>query len=103
MQIYRDCGLDIEVADNAIEAGIYRTWQLMSTGKLKVFRSLGNWLQEFRLYQRDTDGKIVKQQDHLMDAMRYLLMSGRWRTKPAEKPEQKLIYTFGQQSQRWMH
>ena len=26
----------------------------MSSEKLKVFRSLGNWLREFRLYQRDT-------------------------------------------------
>jgi hypothetical protein len=32
-------------------------WQLMSSEKLKVFRLLGNWLSEFRLYQRDKDGK----------------------------------------------
>jgi hypothetical protein len=77
ISIYQQCGLKLETAVNAVEAGIYQTWQLMSAGKLKVFRSLGNWLSEFRLYQRDRDGKILKQNDHLMDATRYLVMSGR--------------------------
>jgi hypothetical protein len=35
-----------------VEAGIRAVWQLMSSGKQNVFRSLGNWLSEFRLYQR---------------------------------------------------
>jgi len=72
---------------------------------MKLFRSLGNWLREFRLYQRDNDGRILKQDDHLMDATRYFVMSGRerMRTKPAEKPEEKLVYTFpDQQGQTWM-
>ena len=70
IQVYRECGLNLEPAINAVETGIYAVWQLMSGGKLKVFRSLGNWLSEFRLYQRDQEGRIVKQLDHLMDAMR---------------------------------
>jgi hypothetical protein len=32
-----------------------------------------------RLYRRDEKGKIVKERDHLMDAKRYLLMSGMMR------------------------
>ena len=48
----------------------------MSFGKLKVFKSLGNWLQEFRLYRRDDKGRVVKDNDHLMDATRYLVVSG---------------------------
>ena len=79
IEIYRQCGLNLEPAINVVETGIYAVWQLMSSGKLKVFRSLGNWLSEFRLYQRDQDGKIAKQNDHLMDATRYLIMSGRER------------------------
>ena len=43
---------------------------------MKVFSSLKNWLDEFRLYHRDENGKIVKTRDHLMDATRYLVMSG---------------------------
>ena len=77
----------------------------MTSGKLKVFRSLGNWLSEFRLYQRDQDGKIVKQNDHLMDATRYLIMSGR---EPDEdqaqrKQEPEYVYQhFSETGQRWM-
>jgi hypothetical protein len=90
IQIYRECGLHLEEADNAVESGIYQVWQLMSSGKLKVFRSLGNWLSEFRLYQRDRDGKIVTQNDHLMDATRYLIMSGRDRMKAKPKAEAQI-------------
>ncbi len=105
INIYRECGLHLEDADNSVEAGLYQVWQLMSAGKLKVFRSLGNWLSEFRLYQRDKDGKIVKQNDHLMDATRYLIMSGRDRMKakpPTPTPE--LVYSNfpGQNSTNWM-
>ncbi len=77
----------------------------MSSGKLKVFRSLGNWLSEFRLYQRDRDGKIVKQNDHLMDATRYLIMSGRdrMRTKPPAEKIPHYTYDFAKHmSQSWM-
>lgn len=86
LQMYKDLGLDLEMANNAVEAGIYDVWMRLSTGRLKVFRSMGNWLQEFRLYRRDEKGKIVKANDHLMDATRYLLMSGldRAKTKPAK-------------------
>ena len=38
--------------------------------------SLQNWLSEFRIYRRDEKGRIVKQSDHLMDATRYLILSG---------------------------
>jgi hypothetical protein len=44
--------------------------------RLFVFNSLQNWLSEFRIYRRDEKGKIVKQNDHLMDATRYLIVSG---------------------------
>jgi hypothetical protein len=65
---YKEMGLDLEPASNTVESGIQEVWQLLSALKLRVFRSLGNWITEFRLYQRDTDGRIVKQHDHLMDA-----------------------------------
>jgi hypothetical protein len=41
--------------------------------------SLTNWFREFRKYHRDDQGsgKIVKRDDYLMDATRYLIISGR--------------------------
>jgi Terminase RNaseH-like domain len=84
IQIYPRQGLMLSPAVNAVEAGLYAVWQMMSAGKLKVFASLGNYRQEFRLYARDIDGKVIKVNDHLMDAKRYLVMSGlaRMQTKP---------------------
>jgi hypothetical protein len=76
MENYIDLGLDLTAADNSVEAGIYRVWQRLSTGRLKVCENLVNWLSEFRVYRRDENGKIVKENDHLMDDTRYLEMSG---------------------------
>ena len=73
---YRNLGLHIEPALNAIDAGIQTMWTLMVTGRLRVHAHLFNWLAEFRKYHRDTNGKIVKENDHLMDATRYLVFSG---------------------------
>lgn len=73
---YKGLGLDLTIAKNGVETGLYEVWQRMSFGKLKVFKSLGNWLQEFRLYRRDDKGRVVKDNDHLMDATRYLVVSG---------------------------
>lgn len=76
LQEYLDCGLNLTVAINAVEAGIYKVWTRMNTGRLKVFRSLSPWFNEFRIYRRDQNGKIIKENDHLMDCTRYLVMSG---------------------------
>lgn len=74
---YSDQGLNLSFANNAREAGIYAVWQAILAGKLKVFTSLAAWWSEFRKYRRDEEGRIVKAEDHLMDATRYLWMSGR--------------------------
>ena len=37
-------------------------------GQIKVFRNWANLLAEYRLYRRDRKGRVVKQNDHLMDA-----------------------------------
>jgi hypothetical protein len=81
IQNYRDQGLDIEAADNSVEAGIDIVWMRMVSGRLKVFHHLHNWLNEFRKYRRDDKGRIVKADDHLMDATRYNLVSGLDRAK----------------------
>lgn len=104
LEQYKSMGLDVEAAINAVESGIYAVWQLLSAGKLKVFKSLGNWLSEFRLYQRDQDGRIVKQDDHLMDATRYLIMSGRDRMRqgPVQQQPKRDSYYPGERDLGWM-
>lgn len=75
-QNYLDLGLDITKAVNAVTAGIDATFERLSTGRMKVFSTLEHWRGEYRLYRRDEKGNIVKQDDHLMDATRYFVMSG---------------------------
>lgn len=89
IKVYQELGLDVEPADNSVEAGIFKVWQRLSTGRLKVFRTLANWLFEFRLYRRDEKGKIVKENDHLMDDTRYLIMSAMARAITAFDAEEK--------------
>lgn len=72
---YRELGLTLTNADKAVEAGILEMHQRLSSGRLRVFSTMANWFDEFRIYHRDEKGKIVKQHDHLMDATRYLVMS----------------------------
>lgn len=73
---YIDLGLNISNADNGVESGIYDVWERLSTGRLKVFASCRNWIDEYRIYRRDDKGRIVKERDHLMDATRYLTKTG---------------------------
>jgi len=73
---YVNLGLKLSYAVNAVEAGLLNVWQRLSTGKLKVFNSLRNFLAEYRIYRRDEKGNIVKENDHLMDDCRYLCMTG---------------------------
>ena len=69
-------GLLLTTAENRVEAGLFDVWERLSTGRLKVFRTLQSWLGEYRLYRRDEKGAIVKKDDHLMDATRYFIVSG---------------------------
>lgn len=77
LQMYRDLGLDLVAADNSVWTGLQSMLDAMVAGQLKVFATCPQWLAEFRLYRRDAKGQVVKQMDHLIDASRYLWMSGR--------------------------
>jgi hypothetical protein len=76
LSLYQDLGLNLSTANNSREAGIYQVWLRLSTGRLRVFSNLEDWFSEFRIYRRDEKGQVVKDFDHLMDATRYLIMSG---------------------------
>lgn len=80
---YRDKGVNM-LADratwpeedgggNSVEAGVTEMLDRMMTGRWKVFRTCGTWMEEKRLYHRK-DGKIVKLRDDVLSASRYALM-----------------------------
>lgn len=78
MQLYIEEGLKVSPAKNAVEAGLFCLYERMTTGRLKVFKTCTAFLYEYRLYRRDEKGKIVKENDHLMDAARYVCFTGVW-------------------------
>lgn len=88
IEVYEGLGLHLDVADNAVSAGIYAVTQRLVSGRLKVFSNLSEWWAEYRLYRR-VKGKIVKEKDHAMDGTRYLEMSGLAvaTTAPAPPPD----------------
>lgn len=73
---YRNLGLRLSKAQNSVESGLQEVWSRLLTSRLKVFSTLVNFSKEYRLYKRDENGKVVKIDDHLMDATRYLVVSG---------------------------
>lgn len=57
----------------SVEAGLMDMLTRMEMGKLKVFNTLLDWFEEFRLFHRK-DGKVVKEGDDLLAATRYGIM-----------------------------
>jgi hypothetical protein len=69
IEIYRGLGLSLTSADNTLqgpEGGIHAVWERLSTGRLKIFKTCQNTLNEYRYYRRDEKGKIVKANDHCL-------------------------------------
>jgi hypothetical protein len=57
----------------SVEAGLMDMLDRMQSGRFKVFSTLTDWFEEFRLYHRK-DGQVVKLRDDLMAATRYGVM-----------------------------
>lgn len=76
LQLYIDLGLKVVPADNGVESGLFEVWERLSTGRLKIFKTCVNTLAEYRLYRRDDKGRVVKERDHAMDSLRYLVKTG---------------------------
>ena len=102
LEIYRQHGLNLALANKAVEAGIQKVWELLSAGRLKVFESCGLWFEEFRLYRRDEKGRIVKQNDHLMDCTRYLIRGRDCMTTQRPRHEPDFPFDDNTSPQAWM-
>jgi hypothetical protein len=71
--MYRDFGLKLQAIDNPLESGVLNLWQRMHSGRLKVFASLSEYLDERRLYRRGERDQIAREHDHLQDSARCLV------------------------------
>lgn len=92
MQDYKDLGLRLVPAVNNVDAGISNLWQRMTTGNIKFFNSLPHLAKEFVLYRRNLNGKIVKENDHLMDCLRYI-QNNLSRAKSLDQLQNTATYT----------
>lgn len=80
-KLYEDEGLNMlaerakfeDDRGNGVEAGLAEMLMRMETGRLKVYKHLSDWFEEFRLYHRK-EGRVVKEFDDLMSASRYGMM-----------------------------
>lgn len=68
---YRGLGLKIFIANNARESSLFDLQQAFATGKLKVFKSCKKFQAEYVTYRRHENGKVLKENDHIIDAVRY--------------------------------
>jgi phage terminase large subunit-like protein len=80
----------------SVEAGLMDMLTRMETGKFKVFASLLDWFEEFRLFHRK-DGKVVKEGDDLLAATRYGVMMLRFAEQIYRKAKPRRSRTGG----RW--
>ncbi|MBT5797474.1 MAG: hypothetical protein HOI09_08835 [Porticoccaceae bacterium] len=69
-------GLGQNKGSNSVEEGLMAMLQSMEAGKFKVFSTLPDWFEEYRMYHRK-DNKVVAIRDDLMSATRYAFQSQR--------------------------
>ena len=62
---------------NSIEEGLMAMIQAMENDKFKIFSTLPDWFEEFRMYHRK-GGKVVPLRDDIMSATRYAFQSQRF-------------------------
>lgn len=110
VEAYKSKDVDIELPDKAVEAGIQDVYDLLEARRLRVFNTCRDWLSEFRQYHRRLNkngtSEIVKTNDHLMDATRYMIHSGLKRAAVAPQPPDEtipvLVYDQGHAGTGWM-
>jgi phage terminase large subunit-like protein len=74
---------------NSVEAALLDMFERFESGRLKVFKTCRNWLEEHRSYHRDVKGKIVPLFDDTISASRYgIMMIRHARTQVIKRQQQ---------------
>ena len=72
--VFRHGAFRVVKANNDVLDGIRRTAVYLKSGRLKVHRRCRDTIREFGLYRWDEDStvdKVIKEDDHAMDDIRY--------------------------------
>ena len=81
---YCDYGIIARPAENDVNAGINRVAEYLKSGKIKIFSTCKNLINELEMYHwaeiRETNTGVLgpkpyKENDHLCDCLRYMVMS----------------------------
>jgi PBSX family phage terminase large subunit len=93
---YGDNGIHATTAENDVEAGINRVGEFLKQGQIKIFSTCKSLIYELERYhwteEKETAGgmlkpKPYKKDDHLVDCLRYILMSRVRESKIPEPPK----------------
>lgn len=71
-------GFKVRGAVNDVLPGIQTTAEMIASGKLKIHESCEDTIREFGLYRWDEKAesdRVVKENDHAMDEVRYMVMT----------------------------
>lgn len=65
----------VDKSSDSVEKGISRIRELLKQTRIKVFNTCLNTITEFETYAEDDKGRIIKEGDDAMDAIRYAIVS----------------------------
>ena len=75
IDLYKAHGLKLKKANKgpgSLESGIMRLQERFAAGTIKIMETCPMLLSELRRYHRDEKGRVVSQNDDLIDALRYM-------------------------------
>lgn len=73
---YKAVGMNIVLGKYAKELAVDKVLERIRTGRFKVFGNCRKFLDEWRMYCRNEEGKIEKGNDHLMNALEFVMLDG---------------------------
>ena len=96
---FADHGIYAVLGQNSVTAGINRVKERLENGKLQIMANCKELVDEFRKYRWATPGrsendpkeKPVKQDDHLLDALRYLVQHRPYGPELIEQPQESQL------------
>jgi phage terminase large subunit-like protein len=96
VQKYRAEGIDMALPQKgagSVMAGIEEVLNRLESGRLKVFANCGALLTEIRNYAFDKDGHVNKENDHILDALRYFINGGGMQRATTERRATTFTYS----------
>lgn len=89
---YARAGLSLRKGQYAKELAVDGVLERIRTGRFKVFNTCRKFMDEWRKYSRDDKGKIIKGNDHLMNALEFVILDGLNQARTQRQYEMRYEY-----------